>query len=710
MLSNKEKIEEQIQNSEYLSRDLSWTYFNERVLDQARKPGRNIFEKLKFMAISASNLDEFFMIRIGSLYNYLDYGKERLDYSGLWISAFKEHLYDQIHSFVKEQQEHFKKNLEPQFTKNGFRIVKTDVLDALEKKEVNSYFKKTLFPMLTPMVYDNYHTFPVLMNKILVFGIITKDDNDSRKISFLQIPQNIPRFYTIERHDEILFVPIEEIIRNNIQKLFRNIKILTINLFRITRNGDFTLDESDDVEVDFIDEIKQKIKTRKTGRVVRIETEIGCSKGLKRLVKSRWKIDDQNIFETDSLIDLTALWQIVGHTRFQTKLPKAPSSVLPFALRDTNNESIFQVLRKRDVFLHHPYNSMDTLLMMIEEAAKDPFVLAIKITIYRVAKNSRITRALLVAAENGKNVSVLFELKARFDEENNIEEAIKLQKAGCFVIYGKGNLKTHTKMLLIVRKEEQKVTRYVHISSGNYNEKTAKLYTDIGLLSANEIYGRDVSEFFNVITGHSNPEGYEQLLTAPQYIRKRLIELIEAEAQNAKNDLPSGIVFKINSLQDKQLIKSLYQASQAGVPVKLIIRGICCLRPQREGLSENISVISIVGDYLEHSRLFYFQNNNDPKIYGGSADAMVRSFDRRIESLFLFLNERCKKEAMYVLAANLKDNVNAYILKEDGTYIAKKIKKDDAVFNLHKEFYLLDKKTIDSCNLYDHFLAQKRLI
>ena len=707
MISHNDKIEEQIQNSEYLSRDLSWTYFNERVLDQSRKPERNIFEKLKFMAISSSNLDEFFMIRIGSLYNYLDYGKERLDYSGLWISAFKEHLYGKIRTFFEEQQAHFKENLEPEFAKNGFRIVKIDDLETLEKKEVNSYFKKTIFPMLTPMVYDNYHTFPVLMNKILVFGIITRDENESRKISFLQIPQNIPRFYEIERHNEILFVPIEEIIRNNIQKLFRNVKIITVNLFRITRNGDFTLDESDDVEVDFIDEIKQKIKTRKTGRVVRVEAELGSSKGLKRLVKNRWKIDDDNIFETDSLLDLTALWQIVGHTRFQAQLPKSPNSVLPFALRDANNESIFQILRKRDVFLHHPYNSMDTLLMMIEEAAKDPFVLAIKITIYRVAKNSRITRALLVAAEHGKNVSVLFELKARFDEENNIEEAIKLQKAGCFVIYGKGNLKTHTKMLLIVRKEEQKVTRYVHISSGNYNEKTAKLYTDIGLLSANEIYGRDVSEFFNVITGHSNPEDYEQLLTAPQYIRKRLIKLIDTEVENAKQGLPSGIVFKINSLQDKQLIKALYKASQVGVPIKLIIRGICCLRPQRAGLSENISVISIVGDYLEHSRLFYFQNNTDPKIYGGSADAMVRSFDRRIESLFLFLNERCKKEAIHVLACNLRDNMNSYILEEDGRYTTKIIQEGEATFNLHKEFYHVDKKAIDTCNLYEEFLVKK---
>jgi polyphosphate kinase len=327
-------------------------------------------------------------------------------------------------------------------------------------------------------------------------------------------------------------------------------------------------------------------------------------------------------------------------------------------------------------------------------------VLSIKLTIYRLASDSRITRALLRAAENGKHVSALFELKARFDEENNINEAQRLQRAGCFVIYGVSNLKTHTKLLLIVRKEGEKVTRYVHMSSGNYNEKTAKLYTDLGLLSTKEMYARDVSEFFNAITGHSYPDEYEQLLTAPDNMRRKLIQLVEQEAENARNGLESGICFKINSLQDRKLIDALYRASQAGVPVKLIVRGICCLRPGRKGLSENIEVCSIVGEYLEHSRLFYFHNNRTPKIYGGSADAMIRSFDRRIESLFLFLDERCKLEAINILAYNLKDNVNSYVMNEDGTYSKREPAEGEASFNIHREFFHLTREITMNANLF----------
>ncbi|MBO9640949.1 MAG: polyphosphate kinase 1, partial [Siphonobacter aquaeclarae] len=350
-------------------------------------------------------------------------------------------------------------------------------------------------------------------------------------------------------------------------------------------------------------------------------------------------------------------------------------------------EEIFSVIRERDIFLHHPYNNFESVITMLEQAAEDPNVLSIKLTIYRVAKNSRVTAALLKAAENGKNVAVLFEVKARFDEENNIREAERLQKAGCFVIYGIGRFKTHTKLLLIVRAEGEGVKRYAHLSSGNYNEDTAKLYTDVGLLTANEVYTGDVSEFFNVITGHSLPSSYQNLITAPGDMRNNIIELIHAEAENARAGKPAGICLKVNSLEDREIIDELYQASQAGVPVKLIVRGICCLRPGREGLSENISVRSIVGDLLEHTRLFYFHNNGDPKIYGGSADMMVRSFDKRIESLFLLINPKVQQQAIQILDFNLRDNVNAYTLKEDGTYRKCPRKEDEEPFNIHRRFF-----------------------
>ena len=363
------------------------------------------------------------------------------------------------------------------------------------------------------------------------------------------------------------------------------------------------------------------------------------------------------------------------------------------------NEDIFEVLKHRDILLHHPYNDIEPLLDLIEKSAEDPDVLAIKLTIYRLASESRITAALLKAAENGKHVSVLFELKARFDEENNMREAQRLHKAGCFVIYGVSSIKTHTKLLLIVRKDGKQVTRYVHMSSGNYNEQTAKLYTDLGLLSTNEVYAHDVSEFFNVITGHSSPTDYQYLITAPRDMREQLVTLIRQEAKNAQEGLSSGIAIKINSLEDREVISELYKASQAGVPIKLIVRGICCLRPGRAELSENISVRSIVGDFLEHSRIYYFHNNNEPKIYSGSADVMVRSFDRRLESLFLAVNPTVKKQMMNILGYNLRDNVNTYLMQEDGSYQVRERGKE-AAFDIHKEFFRVTREELEKVELF----------
>jgi polyphosphate kinase len=348
------------------------------------------------------------------------------------------------------------------------------------------------------------------------------------------------------------------------------------------------------------------------------------------------------------------------------------------------------VLKEKDILLHHPYNNIDPILDLIDSAADDPDVMAIKMTIYRLAKDSRITKSLLRAAENGKHVSVLFEVKARFDEENNIREAKKLQKAGCFVIYGISNVKTHTKLLLIVKRDGGEITRFVHLGSGNYNEDTARLYTDIGLLTTNEVLANDVSEFFNVITGHSMPSQYQNLITAPRDMRNQLIEYIEKEAENARNGLPSGVFIKVNSLEDSGIIYALYRASQSGVTVKLIIRGICCLRPGRIGLSDNIEVISIVGDFLEHSRIYHFHNNGKTRTYAGSADMMVRSFDKRLESLFQIDAPLLEKQLMNIISYNLRDNVNSYVMQEDGTYLPKQPLEGELEFNIHKEFFELD--------------------
>ena len=688
-----ERFSQTINQSNFISRDLSWLQFNHRVLDQANSPSRTLFERLKFLAISDSNLDEFFAIRVGSLYNYLDYDKERTDYSGLREIPFRKNLLKTLQQFTAAQDTCFLENLKPLFAENHLVIAKWPDLTEEEERKAGLYFDRTIYPMLTPMLFDYTHTFPVLLPKTLIFGVITKvahapAEDENQKLSFVQIPQNLPRFYVIERATgDNLFLPIEEVIRHEVRKLYRNVEIISLHLLRIVRNGDFSMEESDDVESDFIDEIKQKLKTRRLGRVVRLEIEPETPDWMINLLKKRWEIDYYNIFIVDSLLDFTCLWQIVKYPEFAATIPPVPAAVPALGQSQVVIPDIFAAIKEGDILLHHPYNNFEAVLQLLEQASEDENVLAIKLTIYRLAKKSRVTEALLKAAENGKHVSVLFEVKARFDEENNIKEAQRLQKAGCFVIYGINKFKTHTKLLQIIRAEGEGVVSYSHLASGNYNEDTARLYTDFGLLTCDEVYNRDITEFFNVITGHSLPNRYRYLITAPGDLRQQLIDFIRQEARNAQNGLPSGICLKINSLEDKATIEELYEASQAGVPIKLIVRGICCLRPGRVGLSENISVISIVGNFLEHTRIFYFHNNNNPRVFGGSADVMVRSFDRRIESLFELVNAKVKQQAIYILEQNMLDNVNSYTMNEDGSYTKRQIQPDEKLVNIHEDFF-----------------------
>ncbi len=701
-----------IRKSKYISRDLSWLRFNYRVLDQARDASRSLFDRLKFMAITSSNLDEFFMIRVGSLYNYIDYGKERVDYSGLREMPFRRKLLDFAHRFINDQSMTYLNDLKPQFEKNGFNVLSLAELTEVELKKADGYFKNTVFPLLTPMVYDSYHGFPMMMNQMLIFGVVTRTgsgdiemEKGQERLTFVQIPQNLSRFFELTRRDKVLFVPIEEIVRANLPKLFRNVEILSADLFRITRNGDFTLEESDDIDANFIKEIQLGLKTRKKGRVVRLEVEPNASNFLMQVLRERWNIDNGNVFVINSLLDMKGLFQILKHPNFRGKGFKQPASVPPLSLPDTVEENLFDYLKHQDVLLHHPYNSIDPVVRLLEQAAEDPHVLGIKQTIYRLADDSRVTAALLKAAENGKHVSVLFEVKARFDEERNIREGARLEKAGCFVIYGVSKFKTHTKMLMIIRREGEKVTRYVHLGTGNYNEQTSRVYTDVSLLTTDEVYGHDVSEFFNVITGHSQPDEYEYLITAPKDMRQQLVCLIREEIKNAKKGLPSGIVIKINSLEDKEMIDEFYKASKAGVPIRFIVRGICCLRPGRAGLSDNIEVRSIVGDYLEHARLFYFHQAGKPKLYAGSADMMVRSFERRLEALFLIANPQLKREAINILYYNLQDNQNTYVMREDGAYVRRTPVEGEAVSDLHKEFYSRNLLVMPQEALYDDWLS-----
>lgn len=696
-------FQEKIDRSNLISRDLSWLQFNYRVLDQAKKQHRNVIEKLKFLAITSSNADEFFMIRVGSLYNYLDYGKERMDYSGLKEVPFKEVLLGQLKVFANDQNDLFIQ-LRSEFKKHHFDILTYEKLDRYQKELADHYFDRRVFPMLTPMVFDQYHSFPVLTNKMLILGVATKTPGtkERRKMSFIQIPSNLPRFFEIEDFDgNLTFVPVESIIAKHLDKVFKFVDILSCSIFRVTRNGDFTLEESEDIDANFLEELQKKLKKRKTGRVVRLEILEGYDSTTFRQLKKRFDVGDENIkvIPNEGLLDYSNLWQIVGHTSMKQFQQKLSDPVPPISMSDVEHQDMFRVLSEKDVLMHHPYNTIEPLLDLLEQAAEDPEVLSIKLTIYRLAKESRVVEALLRAAENGVHVSVLFEVKARFDEENNMKQAKRLEKAGCFVVYGISHLKTHTKLLLIVKKEGDDIKRFVHMSSGNYNESTARLYTDIGLMSSNDEYANDVQEFFNVITGHSLPVDYDSLITAPVQMRSKFLELIANEHKNALAGLPCGIVIKINSLQDKDVILAMYDASRAGVPIKLIVRGICSLRPGRSDMSDNITVRSIVGEYLEHSRIFYFHNAGDPKVYCGSADMMVRSFDRRLESLFIVKDEVLKQQTINILSYNLRDNVNAYEMNEDGSYTAVQRGRSKA-FNIHKEFYKVDKNKMMKVKLF----------
>jgi polyphosphate kinase len=703
-----QKSNETIAKAKFISRDLSWLKFDERVLDQARDSSKSLFDRLKFLAITASNLDEFFTIRMGSLLNYIDLGKERTDYCGLREIPFKQAIINEAQEFTQEKHRLFMEEILPLFPENGLLLACLDDLDSEEKEEVASYFQRTIYPMLTPMVFDHTHTFPSLLAKTLIFGVVTVGLSDKKKtrnekeqkISFVQIPLNLKRFYVIEREDKVLFVPIEEIIRHHLQLLYRNVEIESTTLFRITRNGDFDLVEHEDSDTDFVDEVKKKIKDRRLGRVTRVEVEKFHSEFLLTEMLKRWNLDQADIFVKNSILDFTSFWQILKHPEFKSHQAISPAVVPALGLKSVVIDDIFDTIKRGDILLHHPYNNFEPVIQLLEQAADDPNVLAIKITLYRISKNSRISSALLRAAEQGKHVSVLFEVKARFDEENNIKEATRLQKAGCFVIYGIPGLKTHTKLLQVIRNEGNHVVSYAHLSSGNYNEDTAKLYTDIGLLTTDTRITQDIAEFFNVITGHSMPTHYEHLITAPRDMRNRLIEMIENEVKNHKEGLPAGICWKINSLQDLKTMEALYKASQAGLPVLLIVRGICCLRPQRKGLSENIFIKSIVGEYLEHTRLYYFHNAGDPTIYGGSADVMVRSFDRRIESLFELVNTRAKNLAITILDWNLRDTKNSYEMQEDGTYW--KI-DSDIPFDIHTKFFEIKEEDLVAELAFDKF-------
>ena len=616
----------------YTNRELSWILFNHRVLAEARDKSNPLFERLKFLSITASNLDEFFMIRVASLKDMVNAGYEKKDISGMTPMQQLKALSTAIHELVDLQYSTYNRSLFPSLVQNGLTVVRShEQLTKEEGEFIDQYFQENVYPVLTPMAVDSSRPFPLIRNKTLNIGAMVRGKDSDKDLEFatVQVPSLLNRIVELPRRDgkrRVIF--LEEIIERNISKLFLNYDIISAHPFRIMRNADLTIEE--DEAADLLKEIERQLKKRQWGEAIRLEVGAGTDKRLLKFLKKELNVEEENIYTIDGPLDLTVLMKLYGLEGYENlKAPKYEPKAVPELPTGCN---LFDEIRKGDILLHHPYQTFTPVVNFIRQAATDPQVLAIKQTLYRVSGNSPIIAALAQAAENGKQVTVLVELKARFDEENNIVWARMLEKAGCHVIYGLVGLKTHSKITLVVRREEDGIQRYVHLGTGNYNDATAKLYTDMGLFTCSEPIGEDATAVFNMLSGYSEPLLWNKLSLAPLWLKDKFLYLIQREQKYAQEGHPAHIIAKMNSLCDRDIIAALYEASAAGVRIDLIVRGICCLRTGIPGVSENITVRSIVGTFLEHSRIFYFENDGNPEYYCGSADWMPRNLERRVES------------------------------------------------------------------------------
>lgn len=651
----------------FYNRELSWLGFNYRVLSEARDKNIPLMERLKFLSITASNLDEFFMIRVASLKDMVHAKYTKKDIAGLTPKEQLEIISTGTHELVEKQYNTYNRSFLPALKHNGLTIVtQYEALNAEQAEYVDRYFMREVYPVLTPMAVDSSRPFPLIRNKSLNIAALLMDKKRKDTIDFatVQVPSVLPRIVTIpsEKEGETCIILLEQIIEKNIQKLFLNYKVLDATPYRVMRNADLTIDE--DEAADLLIEIERQLKKRQWGEAIRLEVEQGIDKRLLKILKKELQIQQEDIFTIRGPLDLTFLMKVYGmdgfdHLKEEPYIPQPPKGL------DMDGD-LFEQIRQKDILLHHPYETFDPVVNFVRFAAKDPDVLAIKQTLYRVSSNSPIIASLAQAAENGKQVTVLVELKARFDEENNIVWARKLEKAGCHVIYGLVGLKTHSKITLVVRREEEGIRRYVHLGTGNYNDSTAKLYTDMGMFTCKRAYGEDATAVFNMLSGYSEPLSWNKLALAPTWLRTRFVELINRERDYAAMGKPARIVAKMNSLCDAGIINALYEASAAGVQIELIVRGICCLKQGVPGMSETIQVRSIVGTFLEHSRIFYFENDGSPEIYMGSADWMPRNLDKRVEILFPVEDPDLKKEIVHILHTQLADNTKAHLLQPDG--------------------------------------------
>jgi polyphosphate kinase len=654
-------------NKFFINRELSWLEFNKRVLEEAQDNSNPLLERLKFLSIVSSNLDEFFMIRVGSLNDQINAGFDKPDPSGMTPVEQVRHIYRTVASMIRDQYNCLSYSLLPALKEEGINIIDSDSLTPIQLNTLNEYFENEIYPVLTTMAVDESRPFPLISNKSLNLAVLLRGaEKEDQLFATVQVPSVLPRFIEVSADaNGVNYILMEEIIRMNISMLFKGHRIIAVNACRITRNADLSLNE--DEADDLLLEIEKSLKMRKWGAAVRLEVEAHCDEKIVSVLKDALELDPESIFHVKGPIDVTFLMKMAAqHSRPDLKDQIFPS-IYPPAFR--KYEDVFSAIRGKDILVHHPYEDFQCVIDFINQAAEDPDVLAIKQTLYRISSNSSIIKELLRAVENGKQVTVLFEIKARFDEENNIQWAKKLEEAGCHVTYGLIGLKTHCKITLVVRRETDGIMRYVHMSTGNYNETTSKLYTDIGLFTANRHIGSDATALFNQLTGYSEQPSWYMLNTAPLGLRKKITELIKNEIKLSTPDKPGRIIIKINSLVDSEIIKLLYKASCSGVKIDLIVRGICALRPGISGVSENIRVISIIDRYLEHSRIFYFNNGGRKDIFLSSADLMERNLDRRVELVFPVIDEDLKNRLEAILDIYLKDNIKARELKADGQYV-----------------------------------------
>ncbi len=647
----------------YINRELSWMDFNFRVLEEAFEKENPIMERIRFLAITASNLDEFFMVRVAGVKEQVNQNYNAEDPSGLTPAKLLPLLTEKIHAFTEKQYSCLHRSILPALKKNNISFLYPDEMNEQQKHFISEYFDKVLFPVLTPLAVDTSRPFPLLANKSLNVAVRLKGQEESY-FAVVQVPSILSRFLQVPSVTGKTFVLLENVIIYKLDELFERSDIRSSCAFRITRNSDLEIDEESE---DLLIEIQKSIKKRKRGKPVRLEILQKCDTETREFLEEMLDINPDEIFEEPGPLDLTFFSKFASVPDFESLCFKPLIPVYPPA-DFWGYDDIFAAIREKDRMVHHPYESFETVVNFVRQAAEDENVLAIKQTLYRVSGHSPIIAALIKAAENGKQVTVLVELKARFDEENNIIWAKKLEEAGCHVIYGLAGLKTHCKILLVVRRDEDGIRRYLHMGTGNYNDSTAKIYTDIGVFTCKEPYGTDASSLFNVLTGYSLPPEYNRFVVAPHGMRSFFERMIGKEMENAQNGLPSGITAKVNSLVDPGMIESLYRASQAGVPIHLIVRGICCLIPGLPNISENITVNSIVGRQLEHSRIFRFENAGSPKIYMGSADWMQRNLDRRVELVFPIEDADLKERAFSILDLMLSDNINTRVMQPNTTY------------------------------------------